>query len=114
MGSSTHHRDQTDGAALWLLMAAALIVTAAAVLLICYGALRLSQTLTHHTRSPWAVLGPTLLVLASAAAQIGDPLAHSWRAELLAALYAPCFGYGLYQAIAVYGPGLAHTATRLL
>lgn len=115
MSSSAHHRNETGEPALWPLVTGALIVIAAIALTACYGALRLSQALTHHDRSPWAALGPTLLVLVHSAAVIGDPYSHSGRTTLLlTALYIPCFGYGLYQAIALYGPALAHTAARLL
>lgn len=115
MSSSAPRRDTTSGPALWLLVTAALVLLAAVDLVVLYGALRLSEALTHHSRPPWALLGPWLLALASAATLVGDPLAHSGRTTLLiTALYAPCFGYGLFQAIAIYGPGLAHTAARLL
>lgn len=115
MSSNAPHCDETSEPALWPLVTAALVLVAAADLVVLYGALRLSEALTHHTRPPWALLGPWLLALASGAALVGDPFARTGRTTLLlAALYAPCFGYGLYQAIAVYGPGLAHTAARLL
>ena len=101
--------------ALWPVMTGALIVITAIVLVSCYGALRLSQSLTHHTRTPWAALGPALLLLVHSAAMVEDRLSHSGRIVLpLAALYTLCLGYGLYQAIAVYGPALAHTAARML
>jgi hypothetical protein len=115
MSISTPRRERTGEPALWPLVTGALIVIAAIGLLAGYGALRLGQVLTHQPRSPWAVLGPTLLVLVHAAALLGDPLSRSGPTTLLlAALYTPCLGYGLYQAIAVYGPALAHTAARLL
>lgn len=115
MSSSAHHHDQTSEPSLWPLATAALVLIAAADLLVYYGAVRLSEAITRHSRPPWALLGPWLLILASAAALVSDPFAHCGRTTLLiATLYAPCFGYGLYQAIAVYGPGLAHTAARLL
>ena len=115
MSTSTPRREKTGEPALWPLVTGALVLVAAIGLLAGYGALRLGQALTHDPRSPWAALGPALLVLVHAAALLGDPLARSGRTTLLlAALYTPCFGYGLYQAIALYGPGLAHTAARLL
>jgi len=71
--------------------------------------------LAHHDRSRWAALGPTLLVLVHGAALLGDPYSRSGLTTLLlAALYVPCFGYGLYQAVAVYGPAVAHAADHLL
>ncbi len=115
MSSSAYHRGSTSEPALWLLVTAALVLIAAADLLVYYGFVRLGEAVTHHSRSPWARLGPWLLILASAAALVSDPFAHCGRTTLLiATLYAPCFGYGLYQALAVYGPGRAHTAARLL
>ena len=115
MSSSAHHRGETSEPALWPLVTAALVLVATADLIVYYGALRLGEALTHHSRPPWALLGPWLLALASAAALVADPLVCTGRTTLLlAALYAPCFGYGLIQALAVNGPGLAHTAARLL
>ena len=115
MSSSAPRRDRTSDAALWPLVTAALVLILAVDLVVWYGAVRLSEALARHTRPPWALLGPGLLLLLSGAALLGDPLSRSGgTALLLAALYTPCFGYGLYQALAVYGPGLAHTAARLL
>lgn len=115
MSTTAPGRKRTGEPALWPLLTGALLVIAALALVACYGALRLGQALTHDPRSPWAALGPTLLVLAHGAAVLREPYSRSERTLLLlAALYVPCFGYGLYQAIAVYGPGLAHTAARLL
>lgn len=115
MSASAPRREPAGEPALWPVMTGALLAIAAFVLVSCYGALRLSQALTHHTRSPWAALGPTLLLLVHTAAMVEESLSNSGRIVLpLVALYTLCFGYGLYQALAVYGPGLAHTAARLL
>ena len=115
MSGSAPRRHTTSTPALWLLATAALVLLVAVDLVVLYGALRLSEALTHHSRPPWALLGSWLLALASAATLLGDPLAHSGRTALLITLlYAPCFGYGLTQALADYGPALAHTAARLL
>lgn len=105
MSTSTPHRQQTGEPALCPQVTGGLIVIASIALLAGYGALRLGQVLTHDPRSPWVTLGPTLLVLVHGAALLGDPLSRSGRTTLLlAALYTPCLGYGLYQAIAIYGP----------
>ena len=115
MNASAPRRERAGEAALWPVMTGALVVIATFVLVSCYGALHLSQALTHHARTPWAALGPTLLVLVHSAAMVEDSLFRCGRIVLpLAALYTLCFGYGLYQVLAVYGPGLAHTAARLL
>lgn len=115
MSASAPRRERAGGPALWPVMTGALLVITAIVLVSCYGALHLSQTLTHHARTPWAALGPTLLVLVHSAAVVEDFFSRCGRIVLpLAALYTLCFGYGHYQAFAVYGPGLAHAAARLL
>lgn len=115
MSASAPRREPASELALWPVMTGAPLVITAFVLVSCYGALRLSQALTHQTRTPWAALGPALLVLVHSAAAVEDFLSRAGRLVLpLAALYTLCFGYGLYQAIAVYGPALAHTAARLL
>jgi hypothetical protein len=115
MSSSAPRRDESSGPALWLLVTLAFALIAAIDLVVWYGAVRLSEALAHHASPAWALLGPVLLILASGAALLGDPLSRSGpTALLIAALYTPCFGYGLYQALALYGPALAHTAARLL